>query len=179
MRLADAVAAACAGQFDGDNIVSPRVEARAKITGAAKYTVDIRHDGQLEGIILRSQLAHARITDLDLAPTRAMPGVAAVISLLGDDRTVRYVGQPIAAVAAKDRKTAIEAIAAIKVSSEQLPAAIGLDAARKPDAPVVFERSARKKAGDVSEGAGGPAPWKGNVRGPSSAFSYRALQARA
>ena len=55
-----AVAAACAGQFDGGDIVSPRVEARDKVTGAAKYTVDIRHDGQLEGVILRSQIAHAQ-----------------------------------------------------------------------------------------------------------------------
>jgi xanthine dehydrogenase YagR molybdenum-binding subunit len=174
-----AVAAACAGQFDGDNIVSPRVEARAKVTGAAKYTVDIRHDGQLEGIILRSQLAHARIAELDLAPARAMPGVGAVISLLGDDRMVRYVGQPIAAVAAKDRKTAVAALAAIGISSERLPSVIGLDAARKPDAPVVFEKSNRKKAGNVSEGAGSPAPWKQNVRGPSSAFSHKAKKARS
>ena len=74
------------------------------MTGAAKYTVDIRHDGQLEGVILRSHLAHARIAELDLAPARAIPGVSAAISLLGDDRIVRYVGQPIAAVAAKDRR---------------------------------------------------------------------------
>src|SRR6266853_574366 len=67
-----AVADACAGRFDGENIVSPRIEARDKVTGAAKYTVDIRHDGQLEGVILRSELAHARITELDLAPARAM-----------------------------------------------------------------------------------------------------------
>ena len=126
-----AVAAACSGQFDGDNIVSPRVEARAKVTGAAKYTVDIRHDGQLEGIILRSKHAHARISELDLAPARAMAGVGAVIPLLGDDRMVRYVGQPIAAVAAKDRKTALAAIDAIRFTSERLPAVIGLDAARK------------------------------------------------
>jgi xanthine dehydrogenase YagR molybdenum-binding subunit len=174
-----AVTAACAGQFDGDNIVSPRVEARAKVTGAAKYTVDIRHDGQLEGIILRSQLAHARIAELDLAPARAMPGVGAVISLLGDDRIVRYVGQPIAAVAARDRKTAVAALAAIRIGSERLPSVIGLDAARKPDAPVVFEKSSRKKAGNVSEGAGSPAPWKQNVRGPSSAFSHKAKKARS
>src|SRR3954462_688049 len=102
-----AVAEACAGRFDGDDIVSPRIEARDKVTGLAKYTVDIRHDGQLEGVILRSHLAHARITELDLAPARAMAGVGAAISLLGDDRTVRFVGDPIAAVAAKDRKTAI------------------------------------------------------------------------
>ncbi len=174
-----AVAAACAGQFDGDNIISPRVEARAKVTGAAKYTVDIRHGGQLEGIILRSQLAHARIAELDLAPARAIPGVGAVISLLDDDRVVRFVGQPIAAVAAKDRKTAVAARAAIRISSERLPSVIGLDAARKPDAPVVFEKSNRKKAGNVSEGTGSPAPWKQNVRGPSSAFSHKAKKARS
>lgn len=173
-----AVAAACSGQFDGDNFASPRVEARAKVTGAAKYTVDIRHDGQLEGVILRSPSAHARIGELDLAPARAMPGVGAVISLLGDDRMVRYVGQPIAAVAAKNRKTALAAMAAIKVASERLPSVIGLDAARKPGAPVVFDKSNRKKAANVSEGTGGPAPWNGNIRGPSGAFSQKAKKAR-
>src|SRR4051812_35786446 len=174
-----AVADACTGRFDGDDIVSPRIEAREKVTGLAKYTVDIRHDGQLEGVILRSHLAHARIVELDLAPARAMAGVSAAISLLGDDRVVRYVGDPIAAVAAKDRKTAIAAIAAIRIVSEALPSAIGLDAARQGDAPVVFEKSGRKKAGNVSEGAGSPAPWKGNVRGPSAAFSHKAKKARA
>ncbi len=68
---------------------------------------------------------------------------------------MRYVGEPIAAVAAKDRKTALAAIAAIRITSERLPSVIGLDAARKPDAPVVFEKSNRKKAANVSEGAGG------------------------
>src|SRR3954453_22505843 len=85
-----AVADACAGRFDGDDIVSPRIEAREKVTGLAKYTVDIRHDGQLEGVILRSHLAHARIVEVDLAPARAMAGVRAAISLLGADRIVRY-----------------------------------------------------------------------------------------
>ena len=48
----------------------------------------------------------------------------------------------------------------------------------KPDAPVVFTRSQRKKAGDVSEGAGSPARWTNNVRGPSSAFSHKAKNVR-
>src|SRR5204863_9813845 len=124
------VAAACTGQFDGKDVLPPRVEAGVKVTGAAKYTVDIRHDGQLEGVILRSNLAHAKITDMDLAPARAMPGVAAVVSLLGEDGMVRFVGAPIAAVAATDRKTAMAAISAIKFSSEAMPSVIGLDAAR-------------------------------------------------
>src|SRR4051795_3846249 len=173
-----AVAEACAGRFDGDEVVSPRIEAREKVTGAAKYTVDIRHDGQLEGVILRSRLAHARITGLDLAPALALPGVSAAIRLLGDDGIVRFVGDPIAAVAAVDRKTAIAAVAAIRMASEPLPAAIGLEAARQPGAPVVFEKSSRKKAGNVSEGAAAPASWKGNIRGPSAAFSHRARKAR-
>ena len=49
-----AVADACAGRFDGESRASPRVEARDKVTGAAKYTLDVRLDGQLEGLILRS-----------------------------------------------------------------------------------------------------------------------------
>jgi xanthine dehydrogenase YagR molybdenum-binding subunit len=174
-----AVTDACAGHFDGDDIVSPRIEARGKVTGVAKYTVDIRHDGQLEGVILRSHLPHARISEIDLAPALAMPGVAAAISLLGEDRIVRYVGEPIAAVAAKDRKTAAAAMAAIKINSEALPSVIGLDNARHSDAPVVFDKSNRKKAGNVSEAAGAPAPWKQNVRGPSSAFSQKPKKARS
>ncbi len=175
----NAVAAACTGQFDGRDIQPPRVEAGAKVTGSAKYTVDIRHDGQLEGVILRSNLAHARISDIDLAAARAMPGVVAAISLLGGDGMVRFVGAPIAAVAAKDRKTALAALAAIKLSSQSMPSVIGLDDARKPDAPVVFDKASRKKAGNVSEGGGGPAPWKGNLRGPSAAFSKKAKKARS
>lgn len=174
-----AVADACAGHFDGDGAASPRVEARDKVTGSAKYTVDIHHEGQLEGIILRSPLAHARIAELDLAPARAIAGVGAVIALLGDDHIVRYVGDPIAAVAARDRNIALAAVAAITFRTEPLPSAIGLDEARKPDAPVVFERSARKKAGNVSEGGGSPAPWKGNIRGPSAAFSKSPKKVRS
>jgi xanthine dehydrogenase YagR molybdenum-binding subunit len=173
-----AVADACAGRFDGEYVNAPRIEARDKVTGAARYTVDIRHDGQLEGAILRSAAAHAKITGLDVAPARAIPGVAAAISLLADDGIVRYVGAPIAAVAAKDRRTALAALAAIKFSNETLPAAIGLDAARRADAPVVFEKASRKYAGNVSEGGGSPASWNGNVRGPSAAFSQKGKRAK-
>jgi xanthine dehydrogenase YagR molybdenum-binding subunit len=174
-----AVAEACAGSFDGEDIVPPRIEARDKVTGVAKYTVDIHHDGQLEGVILRSHLAHAKIIAIDLAPARAIPGVSAAIALLGDDRIVRYVGDPIAAVAAKDRATALKALAAIRITSERLPSVIGLDAARAADAPALFDKSNRKKAGNVSEGTAAPAKWKQNVRGPSAAFSHKAKKARS
>ena len=121
-----------------------------------------------------------KITALDLAPARAISGVAAVVSLLDEDNMVRFVGAPIAAVAARDRRTALKAIAAITFKTEQLPAVIGLDAARREDAPVVFEKKDRKRAGNVSEGAGGaPVSWKGNVRGPSAPFSQKAKRAKS
>jgi xanthine dehydrogenase YagR molybdenum-binding subunit len=173
-----AVAEACAGRFDGNDPVAPRLEARDKVTGLARYTVDIRHDGQLEGVILRSPVAHAKIIGLDLAPARAISGVAAAVSLLAEDNMVRFVGAPIAAVAAKDRATALAAIAAIGFDRQDLPAVIGLDAARRADAPVVFEKPNRKRAGSVSEGAGGPAPWNGNVRGPSAPFAQKGKRAK-
>ncbi|HEY4986336.1 MAG TPA: 2Fe-2S iron-sulfur cluster-binding protein, partial [Bradyrhizobium sp.] len=173
-----AVADACAGRFDGKDVSAPRLEARDKVTGFAKYTVDIRHRGQLEGVILRANVAHARIRELDLAPARALDGVVAAVSLLGDDPVVRYVGAPVAAVAATTREIALQAIAAIGLVTDDLPAVIGLDAARQPDAPVVFDKANRKRAANVSEGGGSPASWAGNLRGPSAAFSHRARKAR-
>src|SRR5437764_6311755 len=59
-----AVADACAGRFDGNDIFPPRMEARDKVTGSAKYTVDISHDDQLQRVIRRSHVAPARITGL-------------------------------------------------------------------------------------------------------------------
>jgi CO/xanthine dehydrogenase Mo-binding subunit/aerobic-type carbon monoxide dehydrogenase small subunit (CoxS/CutS family) len=174
-----AVAEACSGRFDAEATIAPRIEARDKVTGSAKYTVDIRHDGQLEGLIVRSHIANGKVVQLDLAPARAMPGVIAAISLLDDDRVVRYVGAPIAAIAANDRISARRAAAAIGIKYEQRPSVVGLDAARKPDAALAFEKSQHKRAANVSEGSPAPAPWRQNVRGPSAAFSHKAKAVRA
>ena len=172
-----AVAEACAGRYDGDTERSPRVEARAKVTGAAIYTVDVRHEGQLEGVTLRSPHARARVIALDLEPARACPGVAAAVSLLDDDRLVNFVGQPVAAVAAADRRSALAALAAIKVDYETLPSVVGPVAARKAGAPILFPRGKGQKH-NAGEGAGAPASWSGNVRGPTSAFSRKKKSAR-
>jgi len=172
-----AVAEACAGRYEADTIASPRVEARDKVAGAAKYTVDIRHDGQLEGAILRSKVAHAVVEAIDFSAALAIPGVAAAISLLNDDRTVRYVGQQIAAVAAKDRKTAARACGAIVLSLRTLPHVVGLSAARTRDAVRAFAGS-RKNVTNAAEGIITPTPWKGNIRGPSSSLSLKAKKAR-
>ena len=172
-----AVGEACAGRYDGDAEAAPRVEARAKVTGAAKYTVDIHHEGQLTGLVLRSTHAHARVRTLDLAPALAIPGVKAALSLLADDREVRYVGQQIAAVAAVDRATAARALAAIRIDYETLPSVIGADAARSETSPPVF--SGNSKPANAGEGALMPARWKHNVRGPTAAFAQKKKKARA
>ncbi|WP_375691817.1 molybdopterin-dependent oxidoreductase [Pseudooceanicola sp. LIPI14-2-Ac024] len=171
-----AVAAACEGKFDGAAVQAPRLEARDKVTGAARYTVDIQHDGQLEGLILRATDAHAEVTGLDLAAARAVPGVRAAVSLLPDGGMVRYAGQAIAAVAAEDAAVARAGLAAIRFTSTPKPAVFGRDDAERPGAPVVFPGK-KSGAANVSEGAVAPAKWTGNLRGPSAAFSTRKRKA--
>ena len=153
-----AVADACAGRYDGEAERSPRVEAREKVTGAAVYTVDVRHEGQLEGadLALAPCARPSRCARSRAGARRA--GVAAAVSLLDDDRMVTFVGQPIAAVAAADRKSALAALAAIKVDYEILPGVIGPEAARKAERadpvsarqrPEIQRRRRRQRAGVV------------------------------
>jgi xanthine dehydrogenase YagR molybdenum-binding subunit len=111
-----------------------------KVTGWRGTPSNIRNDGQLEGVILRARVAHARITGLDVAPARAVPASPRLSRCSPRTGWFRFVGAPIAAVAAKDRRSALEAIAAIKFNREKFSAVIGLDAARREDAPVVFAR---------------------------------------
>ena len=171
-----AVGEACLGHYDGDSLSAPRLEAQAKVTGAAKYTVDVRHEHQLEGLVLRSPFAHARITSIDFTAARAMAGVKAVIDLLEEDREVRFVGQQIAAVAAVNHVTAAASLAAIVIVYERLPSVIGADAARLPDAPLVFD--GKSKPANAAEGSVFPSRWKGNIRGPAAVFSQKKKKAR-
>jgi len=160
-----AIQAACAGRFEEGEVAPPRVEAEEKVTGRATYTADVRYDGQLEGAILRSELPHARVRALDTAAAKALPGVRAVVELLDERRTVRYVGQEIAAVAAVDLPTARAALALIRVDYEPLPATIGAAAARAAGAPVLYT-GFRKPVINAGEGLLLPATWDGNTRKP-------------
>ena len=172
-----AVGDACAGRFDADEPSGPRVEAREKVTGRAVYATDVRHEGQLEGVIMRSPHPHARVISLQLATARALPGVVAAVELLGKERVVRYVGQEVAAVAAVDRRTAQRALGLIGVEYERLPAVVGAQAARAENAPAVYP-GLRKRPPSASEAPLGPARWHGNLRGPTSVFSRRSRRAR-
>ena len=125
-----------------------RVDALEKVTGRAKYTVDIKRAGMLHAAILRAPIAHGTLTRLDLAPARAMPGVRAVIG--HDDipaialdagelfePVIRYAGQPVAAVCADTMATARRALAAIVAEFESEPHAVTTADALAKNAPRV------------------------------------------
>lgn len=173
-----AVAAACSGHHDGERAESPRVEARAKVTGAAHYTVDKRMPDQLEGLVLRSPHGHAEVTTLDVAPALAVAGVRAAVPLIGRDRMVRHVGQAVAAVAADTHAAARAGIAAIRVVYAPRAVVTSARDALKKDSPLVYS-GFFKNAVNSAEGPAIPMPWRGNLRGPASAFSKARKQARA
>lgn len=163
-----AVAAACAGEHDADDWTGARVEARAKVTGAATYTTDVQLPGQLDGVIVRSRVPHA-VVGVVTAPTGTV-----LVDLLPEDRTVRYVGHPIAAVAGPTRALAAAAAAQVQVAYEVHPAVLDTDAAQMDGTPLVYEdRRQRKGAPSSAEGPLTPVGWQGNVRGPAASLSWR------
>ena len=130
-----------------------RVDGTAKVSGTAVYAGDVRLPGLLFGVALRSPVPHARITRLDVSAARDCPGVHAVLTaadlpvplvgralqdmpLLAADR-VRFVGEKIAVVAAESRQAAEEAVHAIRLEYEELPAVFDSEAALAPGAPVL------------------------------------------
>jgi len=137
-----------------------RVDGMEKVTGNAKYTFDLVLPNMLYGKILRSIHPHAKIVNIDTTLAEKMIGVKAVVT--GKDtlgrkngiwrrfpelcdeeilcRTkVRFIGDPVAAVAAIDEDTAEEACQLIKVEYEELPAVFDPLEAIKEDAPQIHE----------------------------------------
>jgi CO/xanthine dehydrogenase Mo-binding subunit len=110
-----------------------RVEGLDKVRGRARYGCDVRLPGQLYAAVLRSPLPHAGISRIDLSRARSMRGVHAVISALDApdiswyessrlfDRTVRHIGDEVAAVAAESEELAHDALRCIAVEYEALP----------------------------------------------------------
>ncbi|WP_428101112.1 xanthine dehydrogenase family protein molybdopterin-binding subunit [Candidatus Rariloculus sp.] len=146
----------------------PRVDAYERVTGKATYTRDIKLPGMLYARVLRSTVPHARIRSIDISKAEALPGVRAVIShqthqlVYGSgsisggvqyndavkDTTrrvrhmfhnpVRFVGQPVAAVAAVNRHVAEEALHLIEVGYEALPFVLDPEEALQPGAPAIW-----------------------------------------
>ena len=115
----------------------PRLEGSEKVSGKTRYAADVQIPDALWAKLLRSPLPHARIITVDISKAAKMSGVRAVITgadiptvltglrmkdmpLLARDR-VRYVGEPIAAVAADSAEIADEALNLIAVQYQELP----------------------------------------------------------
>lgn len=121
----------------------PRVDALAKVTGAAKYGADVHPPGMLYGKIVRSEYPHAKILHIDTRQAEKLPGVRAIITqsdvesgrkVFASDK-VLYFGEPIAAVAATGPDIAEEAVALIKIEYEPLPVVQDAMEAIKSTAP--------------------------------------------
>ncbi|MFS8479541.1 MAG: xanthine dehydrogenase family protein molybdopterin-binding subunit [Micromonosporaceae bacterium] len=140
-----------------------RKEDARLITGRTQWTDNITLPGMLHMAILRSPMAHARITRLDVAPALARPNVVAAFAGADVAETqgslpcawpvtedmvhpghpplavteVRHVGEPVAVVIARDRASAVDALEAIEVEYEPLPVVLDLEEALAEGAPLV------------------------------------------
>ncbi|MBI2366825.1 MAG: xanthine dehydrogenase family protein molybdopterin-binding subunit [Deltaproteobacteria bacterium] len=139
----------------------PRLEGAEKVDGRTRYAADIDLPGALWARLLRSPLPHARILSVDTSKAARLAGVRAVISgpdippvltglrmkdmpVLARER-VRYVGEPVAAVAADSPEIAEEALSLIDVQYEGLPFVTDPVEAIRPGAPVLHENPAAYK----------------------------------
>jgi putative selenate reductase molybdopterin-binding subunit len=147
---------------------TPRIDAVERVSGRAKYTADVMLPGMLYARVLRSPHPHARITRIDTTRAKALSGVKAIVthencqvvwgagSISGGaqyndeikkitkhrryafNNPVRFVGDPVAAVAAVDRHTAEDALQLIAVEYEPLPFVLDPEEAVKPDAVKIW-----------------------------------------
>jgi len=156
----------------------PKIDGVPQVTGTAQYTDDLTLPRMLHGKILRSPHPHATIVSIDTSAAERMPGVLAVMTgrdlpekfgvlpasqdetALAVDR-VRFIGDPVAAVAALDERSAAAALAAIAVHYDILPAALTMKDAARRDIPKLhdgtrYEDNTAKHVelafGDVAEG---------------------------
>jgi xanthine dehydrogenase molybdenum-binding subunit len=132
---------------------TPRIDAYERVTGQAQYTGDLQLPGMLYARVLRSPHPHAKIISIDTSKAERLPGVKAVIhhgnaqipwSSGGHthrrfifNNPVRFVGDPVAAVAAADRHIAEEALGLIEIKYEKLAHVLDPNEALKPDAPKI------------------------------------------
>src|ERR1700730_7298337 len=155
----------------GKPLIKP--DAFAKVSGQTKFADDLALPRMLFGRILRSPHPHARILRVDTARARALPGVLAVLTgadlpikfgilpVSQDEEAlarekVRYVGDPIAAVAATDEWIADEALDLIDIQVEVLPAVMSIEEAITRDGEPIHGKKKRHKTvalefGDTDE----------------------------
>ena len=153
-----------------------RVEDPDLLRGLATYIDNVRPEGLLQLVFVRSPYAHARILSIDAGAASAMPGVVAVLTAadlalprfhsfgsalnaaaarppLADDKA-RFVGDPVAVVAARSKAEATDAAEAVIVDWEPLPAVVDMELALAADAPLQFEELGTNLAAGLREADG-------------------------
>ena len=143
------------------------MDSALRVSGSIDYTLNFELPRMLHAGMLRSPHAHARIIKVDTSRANKLAGVVATLTredLIGDhidphfglilqDQTpvaldrVRFVGEPVAAVAAVDADAASEALEMIDVEYEELPAVFDAEEALKPGAPLLYPGPRRVIAG--------------------------------
>jgi carbon-monoxide dehydrogenase large subunit len=157
-----------------------RVEDRRLITGQTTWTDSVAPPGVCHVAFLRSPMARARITRVDVAPARSAAGVLAAFSGrdLADEQgslpcgwnvaenqitpdhpplavdEVRYAGEPVACVVAADRYTAIDALELIDIDYEPLDPVLDMEAAIADGAPAIHAEHGTNLAFDHHFGNG-------------------------
>jgi CO/xanthine dehydrogenase Mo-binding subunit len=133
----------------------PRLEGADKVSGNMRYAADLPFPAALAAKMLRTSLPHARILNIDTSKAAKLPGVRAILTgadvagvmvglrmkdmpLLAQDR-VRFVGEPVAAVAADNDDIAEEALGLIDVKYEELPFVTDPVEAIEAGAPILHE----------------------------------------
>jgi len=152
MSLAPERPRTAVGPVLGVGAAAARPDGPAKVRGEFEFSSDLRVPGMLHGATVRSPHPHARIRGIDASRALAMPGVVAVVTaddvagtnryglerrdqpVLADE-VVRYVGEPIAVVAATSHETARRAAEAVVVDFEVLDAIIDPETATAPGMP--------------------------------------------
>src|SRR6267154_4183000 len=134
-----------------------RVDGPAKVTGAAKYSSDVQPTGWLYGMIYRSHWPAAQIKSVNLDKASKIPGIKAAILVRDGERTVRFYGEELAAVAGTSKQACLDALRVIEVDATPLPFVVKEETARHseaprvwPDAPNLTDPNVREK-GDVDK----------------------------
>src|SRR5215475_2901629 len=145
-------------EFIGSN--ATRIDAPAKVTGAAKYASDVQPEGWLYGMILRSKWPKAKITKINLDKAKKVPGIKAAILDREGERTVRYYGEELAAVAGTTKQACLDALRAIEVEAKPLPFVVREEDAKDDSSPRVWDerpnlsKPALNEKGDVDKAFG-------------------------
>lgn len=119
-----------------------RVDGPAKVTGSAKYSSDVQPEGWLYGMILRSRWPKAKISKINLEQAAKAPGIKAAILVREGERTVRYYGEELAAVAGTSKQACLDALRLIEVEARPLPFVVREDEAREESSPRVWGEAA-------------------------------------